>query len=46
MKRDEFLSKYAVFETEPIDAPWGERYFHIREPNGYQSSFAQLLPER
>lgn len=46
MKRDEFLSKHAVFETEPADAPWGrERYFHIRELNGYQLSFAQPLPE-
>jgi hypothetical protein len=28
------------FENEPKDATWGERYFHVREPDGYQLSFA------
>jgi catechol 2,3-dioxygenase-like lactoylglutathione lyase family enzyme len=43
MKQDEYISKYIVFENEPTNAPWGERFFHIREPNGYQLSFAQPL---
>jgi catechol 2,3-dioxygenase-like lactoylglutathione lyase family enzyme len=43
MKHDEYISKYIVFESEPNNAPWGERFFHIREPNGYQLSFAQPL---
>ena len=43
MKHDEFISKSIVFENEPINAPWGERFFHIRELNGYQLSFAQPL---
>lgn len=43
MKKDEFISRYVVFETEPADAPWGERFFHVREPNGYQLSFAKPL---
>jgi catechol 2,3-dioxygenase-like lactoylglutathione lyase family enzyme len=43
MKNDEYISKYIVFENEPTNAPWGERFFHIREPNGYQLSFAQPL---
>jgi catechol 2,3-dioxygenase-like lactoylglutathione lyase family enzyme len=43
MKNDECISKSIVFENEPTDAPWGERFFHIREPNGYQLSFAQPL---
>jgi catechol 2,3-dioxygenase-like lactoylglutathione lyase family enzyme len=34
MKHDEYISKYIVFENEPTNAPWGERFFHIREPNG------------
>ena len=25
---------------EPRDAPWGERYFHILDPNGHELSFA------
>jgi catechol 2,3-dioxygenase-like lactoylglutathione lyase family enzyme len=43
MKNDRFISSAVVFETEPANAPWGERFFHIREPNGYQLSFAQPL---
>ena len=43
MKQDEYISKSVVFETEPRNAPWGERFFHVREANGYQLSFAQPL---
>ena len=28
----------------PLDAPWGERYFHITDPDGHELSFAELLP--
>lgn len=24
----------------PRDAPWGERYFHVRDPDGHELSFA------
>jgi len=30
-------------ETEPADAPWGERYFHVRDPDGHELSFARPL---
>jgi catechol 2,3-dioxygenase-like lactoylglutathione lyase family enzyme len=43
MKQDEYISKSVSFENEPTNAPWGERFFHIREANGYQLSFAQPL---
>ncbi|MDQ3847852.1 MAG: VOC family protein [Thermoproteota archaeon] len=43
MKQDEYISKSIVIESEPTNAPWGERFFHIREPNGYQLSFAKPL---
>ena len=43
MKYNEYISKSIVFENEPANAPWGERFFHIREPNGYQLSFAEPL---
>lgn len=33
-------------ETEPVDAPWGERYFHIRDPDGHQMSVAAPLRVR
>ena len=27
----------------PVDAPWGERYFHVRDPDGHELSFARPL---
>ncbi|MEN3293076.1 MAG: hypothetical protein V7642_2329 [Burkholderiales bacterium] len=27
----------------PSDAPWGERYFHIADPDGHELSFARPL---
>jgi catechol 2,3-dioxygenase-like lactoylglutathione lyase family enzyme len=30
-------------EAEPADAPWGERYFHLRDPDGHELSFARPL---
>ena len=32
-------------DTNPKDAPWGERYFHITDPDGHELSFARLLEE-
>lgn len=29
--------------TEPRDAEWGERYFHILDPDGHEVSFARPL---
>lgn len=29
--------------TAPADAPWGERYFHISDPDGHELSFARLI---
>jgi uncharacterized glyoxalase superfamily protein PhnB len=29
--------------TAPADAPWGERYFHITDPDGHELSFARPL---
>ncbi|MCR9096314.1 MAG: VOC family protein [bacterium] len=30
-------------EFAPRDAPWGERYFHVRDPDGHELSFARPL---
>ena len=30
-------------DGEPADAPWGERYFHVTDPDGHELSFARLL---
>ena len=29
----------------PRDAPWGERFFHLTDPDGHELSFARPLPE-
>lgn len=31
-------------DTAPADAPWGERYFHLTDPDGHELSFARPLP--
>ena len=30
-------------EFAPADAPWGERYFHLLDPDGHELSFAKPL---
>lgn len=30
-------------EAPPRDAEWGERYFHLSDPDGHELSFAKLL---
>jgi uncharacterized glyoxalase superfamily protein PhnB len=30
--------------TTPRNAEWGERYFHLTDPDGHELSFARLLP--
>lgn len=32
--------------TAPADAVWGERYFHIHDPDGHELSFARRLDEQ
>ena len=32
--------------TAPEDASWGERYFHINDPDGHELSFACRLPAK
>ena len=31
-------------DTVPRDAAWGERYFHLTDPDGHELSFARPLP--
>ena len=37
------LENEIVPEMAPSDAPWGERYFHVRDPDGHELSFARPL---
>lgn len=32
-------------EAPPRDAEWGERYFHLSDPDGHELSFARRLAE-
>ncbi len=38
------LTAAGLQPEKPTDAPWGERYFHLTDPDGHELSFAQLLP--
>lgn len=38
------LTAAGLQAEQPRDAPWGERYFHLTDPDGHELSFAQLLP--
>lgn len=33
-------------QAPPRDAEWGERYFHLTDPDGHELSFARPLPSR
>ncbi|MDQ4012496.1 MAG: VOC family protein [Thermoproteota archaeon] len=46
IKSNSNVSNIISFEDEPRDASWGERYFHIREPDGYQLSFAMPIKSK
>ncbi|WP_311966821.1 VOC family protein [Bradyrhizobium australiense] len=48
---DEFYAKALTTglkpSTAPGDAEWGERFFHLTDPDGHELSFARpLLPAR
>nr|WP_240648099.1 VOC family protein [Pararobbsia silviterrae] len=40
---DKALDAGLLPSTVPADAPWGERYFHISDPDGHELSFAKRL---
>jgi catechol 2,3-dioxygenase-like lactoylglutathione lyase family enzyme len=45
-KNNMTISNLISFENEPTNATWGERYFHVRDPDGYQLSFAEPIGDR
>jgi len=40
MQNDEIISGLGKLESKPRDATWGERFFHMLDPDGYKLSFA------
>jgi len=43
MQDDKTVSELGKFESKPQDAIWGERFFHMLDPDGYKMSFATPL---
>ena len=43
MQDDKIISELGKFESKPEDAAWGERFFHMLDPDGYKMSFATPL---
>jgi len=39
----EYLTEKGFKAEQPRDAPWGERYFHMLDPDGHELSFARPL---
>ena len=40
------LQAQGLMPESPKNGPWGERFFHLSDPDGHELSFAALLPER
>jgi len=38
-----YLTEKGFDPARPRDAPWGERYFHMLDPDGHELSFARPL---
>ena len=43
LRNDDTFSSLAKFDTKPTDAEWGERFFQVRDPDGYPIVFATPL---
>ena len=43
LRNDDTVSNLGKFETKPTDADWGERYFQMRDPDGYEIVFARPI---
>ena len=40
MQDDQTISGLGKLESKPLNASWGERFFHVLDPDGYKLSFA------
>jgi len=46
MENDETISGLGKLESKPQDATWGERFFHMMDPDGYKMSFATPIGDQ
>jgi hypothetical protein len=44
-KQDQDIYRLITLKNKPVDGAWGERYFHILDPEEYELSFAQLIDQ-
>jgi len=42
---NDFTDTYISIESKPQDATWGERFFHMLDPDGYKLSFATPISD-
>ena len=42
-KHDQDIRRLITIKNKPVDGIWGERYFHILDPEEYELSFAQVI---
>ena len=45
MQNDQTISILGKLESKPQDATWGERFFHVLDPDGYRLSFATPISD-
>jgi catechol 2,3-dioxygenase-like lactoylglutathione lyase family enzyme len=46
LRSNKGIANTISFQNEPMDGPWGERYFHVYEPDGYELSFAKPIKRK
>ena len=46
MESDKMLSGLGKLESKPQDATWGERFFHMLDPDCYKLSFATPIGDK
>jgi len=46
LSNHDIVSNLGKFETKPTNAHWGERYFQIRDPDGYPIIFATPISKK
>ena len=45
MENNETISKLGNLESKPVNAAWGERFFHVLDPDDYKLSFATPISD-
>lgn len=46
LKSDASITELVTFENNPMDSSWSERFFHLRDPDDYELSFAMPIERK